>query len=306
MTRVTPSPELPRASRRPAGIGLAICCALGLCAPPEAPAQSTLLDTPPPQVTAEAEPWYLGGAPVTFAGHMYYPAGPRVHFMPSEMVRSGDFMGVPLYARTTIEPYSIVFVPVGGGMMQPYERRRDGDLAGTVGSSAPSFPVAAAGGTLRSGPAPIAQAPAPPMLGFPSAPPEAAAPPQPAGGAGTPAAAPQPVGASGTPAAGQAVGTTGMTSAAPARGAARGARPSRPPRFVRRAGAANAIFITYAGERWFSSGEPIAYDAAGFQRSGEKDGFGVFTRRDGPGDTIYLPLVKDSTALLAPYSRRPR
>ena len=73
--------------------------------------------------------------------NFYYPAGPRVHFMPFEMVRSGDFLGIPLYSRTTIEPYSVVFIPVGGGMMQPYERRREGELAGTVGSSAPSFPV---------------------------------------------------------------------------------------------------------------------------------------------------------------------
>src|SRR3954452_14956802 len=102
----------------------------------------TIRSSRPPAVTAESEPWYVSGSPITFAGNFYYPAGPRVHFMPSEMVRSGDFLGVPLYSRTTIEPYSVIFVPVGGGMMQPYERRRDGELAGTVGSSAPSFPVA--------------------------------------------------------------------------------------------------------------------------------------------------------------------
>src|SRR5688572_33397323 len=56
------------------------------------------------------------------------------------MVRVGHYNGVPLYADTTLEPHSIVFVPVGRGQMQPYERLRAGDLAGTSGSRLPSFP----------------------------------------------------------------------------------------------------------------------------------------------------------------------
>jgi hypothetical protein len=47
-----------------------------------------------------------------------------------------------LYEDRTLEPYSIVFVPIGPRLMQPYERRRAGDLAGTTGSRTPSFPVA--------------------------------------------------------------------------------------------------------------------------------------------------------------------
>jgi hypothetical protein len=79
--------------------------------------------------------------PVIFAGEYYYPAGPAIHFLPNEMVPSGLYRGVPLYSRTTIEPNSIVFIPIAGGMMQPYERRRTGDLVGTTGSSAPALPV---------------------------------------------------------------------------------------------------------------------------------------------------------------------
>src|SRR5688572_5600195 len=56
------------------------------------------------------------------------------------MVRVGHYNGVPLYADTTLEPHSIVFVPIGRGQMQPYERLRAGDLAGTSGSRLPSFP----------------------------------------------------------------------------------------------------------------------------------------------------------------------
>src|SRR4051812_12358231 len=132
---------------------------------PSAIAQSTIRNTRQPTISAENERWYLNGSPITFAGHMYYPAGPRIHFIPSEMIRTGDFLGIPLYARTTIEPYSIVFVPIGGGMLQPYERRREGELAGTVGSSAPSFPVALSSDSSLDTSAYGLQAPAPPMLG---------------------------------------------------------------------------------------------------------------------------------------------
>ena len=72
--------------------------------------------TPDPIVSAQNDAWYLNGEPVTYEGNVYYPAGPQAYFNRYEMVRSGFFRGVPLYTRTTIEPYSIVFVPLGNGM----------------------------------------------------------------------------------------------------------------------------------------------------------------------------------------------
>jgi hypothetical protein len=96
-------------------------------------------------VTAENEPWFRLGEPITFEGYVYYPAGARVYFDGNVMVRSGAFRGIPIYTDTTIEAYSRVFVPVSGGMLQPYERRRTGDAAGTTGSRAPSFPVSMSG-----------------------------------------------------------------------------------------------------------------------------------------------------------------
>jgi len=103
--------------------------------------QATMRPTPAPIVTAENESWYLAGEAVLYAGNVYYPTGPIVFFDSHEMVRSGDYRGIPLYSLTTIEPYSKVFVPVGSGLMKPYERRRSGDLAGTAGSTTPSFPI---------------------------------------------------------------------------------------------------------------------------------------------------------------------
>ena len=118
---------------------------LVLCAPllgaERTSGQAISQPTPAPLVTADSEPWYLNGEPLTYAGAFYFPAGAQVFFNANEMVRSGVYLGIPLYSRTTLEPYSVVFVPLTRGLMQPYQRRRTGDLAGTAGSTAPSLPT---------------------------------------------------------------------------------------------------------------------------------------------------------------------
>jgi hypothetical protein len=58
------------------------------------------------------------------------------------MTRTGMYESVPVYSDKTLEPYSELYVPVGNGMMRVYERRREGELAGTTGSHLPTFPVA--------------------------------------------------------------------------------------------------------------------------------------------------------------------
>ena len=103
-------------------------------------AQVYLLPAEPPQVTAASAPWKINGEPVFYAGDFYYAAGPTVFFDGNVMVRSGSYRGVPLYADSTLQPYSVIFVPIGGKVMRPYERKRAGELAGTVGSRMPSFP----------------------------------------------------------------------------------------------------------------------------------------------------------------------
>src|SRR3954447_13085599 len=97
----------------------------------------------PPLVTAENETWYRAGGAIEWNGDLYYPAGAPEAFNRYQMARAGSYRGIPLYTDTTLEPYSIVFVPIGGGRMQPYERPRTGMLAGSVGSRTPSFPTAA-------------------------------------------------------------------------------------------------------------------------------------------------------------------
>jgi hypothetical protein len=106
-------------------------------------AAAQVLDRPTPRPTRTAvnEDWYLDRGPIFVSGDYYYPAGSSVFFDRNTMVMTGFYGTVPVYADTTLEPHSIVFIPIGRGLMQPYERRRAGDIVGTTGSRAPSFPV---------------------------------------------------------------------------------------------------------------------------------------------------------------------
>ena len=176
---------------------------------------------PVPTVSAEQEDWYRAGEPITFAGNVYYASGPQVYFNANEMIRSGAYRGVPLYTKTTIEPYSIVFVPISGGLLRPYERRRSGDVAGTVGSTTPSFPVmlpaeekAAEAGMVQA-PVPPTSLEAEPVRGYDI--------PEPVGDA-TPAPMPS------------AVGTAGPTPLRPLRSAG-------PVQSARRPKGLNGVFM---------------------------------------------------------------
>lgn len=122
-------------------LAVAACLLAVVVTAPAVSSQAIDVREPYPDVTAAGRDWLRDGGPILFAGDRYFPAGPAVHFEPDLMLLTGSFDGVPLYADTSLEPYSQVLVPVGRGLLQPYERRRDGALAGTTGSRAPSFPV---------------------------------------------------------------------------------------------------------------------------------------------------------------------
>ena len=240
--------------------------------PIAAAAQMTMRPTPVPIVTAENEFWYLEGEPITFSGSIYYPAGPEIYFIPYEMVRSGEFRGIPLYSRTTIEPFSKVFVPLPGGRMLPYERRRAGDLAGTAGSTVPAFPIVN----------PSEEAMDPTTYGIAQA-------------AVSPTMLTQTIGAD-VPAAGRAaapVATTGTTYEPP-RGPLVSARLPQ---------GLNSVFVTYGDKQWFSSGQAVLLDQSRFRRVGDLNGFAVYAR-EGDENTIYVAVTTQTDTLVAPYRAR--
>lgn len=242
-------------------------------------AQMSMQPTPLPIVTADNEAWFQAGVPIMHAGITYYPAGPLVHFNRNEMIRSGHFLGVPLYTRTTLEPYSLVFVPLAGGLMQPYERRRDGDLAGTVGSTTPSFPVVRpaeqSGAEIVPG-AGMVQAPAPPSQVGTVVDREATQLAQ-----QMPAATVLPIG----------------TTSAPV------ISPRGPLATARRPQGLNGVFIEYGSRRYFANGRAISFDEKLFTRVGEYRGFPVYQRR-GEEATLYLPPLSGASIIVAPYRAR--
>jgi hypothetical protein len=248
------------------------------CTAPAA-AQISMRPTPPPPVTAESQDWYTSGGPISFDGAVFHPSGPITHFNRNEMVDAGTFERVTLYVRPTQEPGSVVYVPLAGGLMRPYERRRDGDLAGTVGSSAPAFPVSlspahdSAGFSILG----YVQAPADPLRG---------------GALGIPEHA--------------AVATDASASARPV--ATSGSAPgpgSVPPRLQsgKQPVGLNGVYISFDGSRWFASGQAKELVPGRFTTTGEYHGFPVYRDSLRP-DTIYVQTLAGSPGLVAPYSRR--
>jgi hypothetical protein len=100
-----------------------LTCLLALAASPVA-AQMISRPTDAPAVSAVGQSWYELREPILYAGEAYYPAGATVFFNANHMVRTGHYNGVPLYADATRDPYSVVYVPIGGGQLRPYERLR--------------------------------------------------------------------------------------------------------------------------------------------------------------------------------------
>ena len=232
-------------------------------------AQVFVRPNPYPQVTAANAAWQLRGDPVFHAGSFYYPSGPSVYFDGNVMMRTDTFQGVPIYEDSTIEPYSVVYVPIGGNVVRPYERRREGELAGTVGSRTPSFPI------QRDGEVSVA---APPGIT----------------GIITP-----PVNQSERvviPEAVQPTGTTGVIASPPP--------PLASIRPVRRANTPSIlqVWVPFEGARWYSAGSAVSYSADRFVEVGDYHGFPVYRDKNGSADEIYIPSV--SGGPVAPYKKR--
>jgi len=227
--------------------GLFLAMALLAAAPAWAQVQSR--PTEPPIVTAENEQWYKQGEPLQIGSDVYYPAGPSVFFNGNTMVRTAHFNGVPLYADTTVEPYSMILVPVSRGVMQPYERLRRGDLAGTTGSRTPSFPVGPVSASDYRGPLMAAV---------------------------SPTSLPQPIGDID-------VFTNGRPAGAPAQSDIQGFQTLMRPE------SNDGIWIMYMGAKWLSAGPAVPLRASDFQLVGDYSGFPVFARQGIKEDVIYLP-----------------
>ena len=262
-------------SRRAGSVVLAF--AFVLLAANSALSQLSVVPTGVPAVTAENEPWYLDGEPITYAGNVYYPSGAQVYFNATEMIRSGFFMGIPLYTRTTIEPYSIVYVPLPNGLMQPYARPRTEELTGTAASL------------------PSAELPRPPATVPPSGLALQAAGPPSQTALAVPVQIPRPAVVEPTPLPAadrpRATGTSGQPDAQPDACAC----PEAP----------ISIFIEYNGRRWYALGAPQPLEPSMMKKVGTYHGFDVWARGDDRG-VIYIPVTIGSSSAVAYTQARSR
>jgi len=139
------------------GLVIGIVAGLALQLPRAAQAQLTAAPEAA-RIATTGTDWRSSGSPLLFGGSAYYPSGPTVFFDGSVMVRSGSFEGVPIYIDGTRDPSNIVFVPVAGGQMRPYERRRADQIADTIVAPPAASPAPAESET----PIATARSPQPP------------------------------------------------------------------------------------------------------------------------------------------------
>jgi hypothetical protein len=267
-------------------------------------AQVLMQPTEPPGESAALAAWFMADEPVVWNGIVFHQAGPQVFFDGNTMVRVGWFEGTPIYADTTIEPNSIVLVPMGGRMMQPYERVRDRDVAGTTGSRAPSFPVRPATTASGWGPGGDMLAPwglnetamaAGPPVGWETATYESLLGrmvsdwPARDRRASERNVEPRPVGTAGTSTPAPIIAPPPLTPG----GAST----------VRQASETLGLWIEYEGARYQACGSAEVLAAESFKQTGTYRGFPVFSREGGTAsDRIYLP---SRTGFVAPYTRGP-
>jgi hypothetical protein len=122
-----------------AGVAFVACAVLQVSL-----AAGQIADTDASRFATSGPDFRFSGEPVVFGGASYYPSGPTVFFDGAAMVRSGSFKGIPIYVDGTRDPYNVVYVPMSGKLMRPYERSRTDQVADTL---AP--PVAAAPAELE-------------------------------------------------------------------------------------------------------------------------------------------------------------
>lgn len=247
------------------GFRLGFVLTVALLVPTIGNAQVFVFRTPPPDVSAAGASWQINSEPIVVGGLTYYPTRGFRLFDGQVMAQSGLFESVPVYADTTIEPYSELYVPLGSGRMRVYERRRERELAGTTGSHVATFPVGS-----PSVPAPRGRV----VLGD----------------GGDRAVA---TGGSSVP---RAVSDS-ASAVLPER-----SRPRRTVMTPVQNGVPNGVWLAYNGGRWYSDGPSASFSADRFEPVGEYRGFPVYRDKISGSADIWVSVVKGGP--LAPYRKQ--
>jgi hypothetical protein len=270
-------------------IPLVVFLSVAVLLPKVGSAQAYMLPTSPPDVSAANASWQINGEPVFYEGDFYYPSAPTVYFDGNVMRRSGMYRGIPLYVDATLQPGSMVYVPIGGRVLRPYERKRYGELAGTTGSRTPWYPIQRDVELSASSGAIGIQTPALASIEQPVVPE--------AGGAQ--ASAGPMVGtfnASGTFMTSTG-GSAGPVAGAPAPDISERRRVESIPPPQTNAG----VWIEFNGARWFAGGSSQLFFEERFVQIGDYHGFPVYRVKNGPSNEIWIPIFAGGS--LASYRR---
>jgi hypothetical protein len=246
--------------------------------------------TPPPEVTAAAADWQVNSEPVLVGGLVYHPTRGFRFFDGQVMAQIGIFDRVPVYADMTLEPYSVLYVPISRDRVREYERRRDGELADTTGSRVPSFPVQSASEqALRNRPVRAIGTPGtfePSRVNTVST------------GDVTFGSARDSSAAGSAPAFDPGATSSGGNSDSPDR-----PRPRRPQlESIPSPGAPNGVWLEFHGARWYADGPAASFSPDRFEKVGEYRGFPVYRDKTTSKEAIWVATVKNGP--LAPYSKR--
>ncbi|MFN7985624.1 MAG: hypothetical protein U0Q11_27600 [Vicinamibacterales bacterium] len=238
--------------------------------------------------------WRSTGQPLFYGGAYFYRSGSTVFFDGHVMRPAGADNGIVFYSDVTQEPYSVIYVPVGGGQMQPYERIRIDDLAGTTGSRTPSYPVDLSierrdDQDVERTALMLDSTHADRLLRRPSGVRRVERPVQ--APAATAAPAPE----------FKAVGAITIVPAsrenAPAMSRKLDSADVRTP-----PAGTTTVWVEYDQVQWFNAGPAVVLDESRFVRIGELNGFSVYRERGDAVQRIYVSVTLGG--LVAPYQRR--
>jgi hypothetical protein len=107
--------------------------------------------TPAPEVTAAGAAWQANDEPIVVSGLLYVPTREMRMFDGMVMQQIDVYQRVPIYADTTREPFTIVYVPISRDRLRTYER-----------APVTEFPVASGRGARLRAPAVVVAQPAAP------------------------------------------------------------------------------------------------------------------------------------------------
>jgi hypothetical protein len=85
----------------------------------------------PPEVTAAGAEWQVNGEPIVVEGLQYQATREFRPFDTNVMTQISLYQRVPIYADTTLEPFTVVYVPIGSSTMRAYTHASDALLAAT-------------------------------------------------------------------------------------------------------------------------------------------------------------------------------